>query len=77
MVLEADFLKLSCVVASMAIKDNGPPFATEMLAIFNGNDVSVESNHIFSPALVTNSNLPVCLKASMVLQVYSSRNGRT
>jgi hypothetical protein len=67
LVLKAEVLELSCLVAAMAIKDQeslltiGMPFV--LIEVLN----PLKSKGIISLAIIANSNLPGSRKASLVL----------
>jgi len=66
LVLKAEVLELSCVVAAMAIKDQESPLTIGMPCVLVEVLNPLESKSIVGPAIITNSNLPGSRKASLV-----------
>jgi hypothetical protein len=66
LVLKAEVLKLSCVVAAIAIKDQEPLLTIGMPCVLMEVLNPLESESIIRPAIITNSNLPGSRKASLV-----------
>jgi hypothetical protein len=66
LILKAEVLKLSCVVATMAIKDQESPLTIGMPCVLMEVLNPLESKSIISPAIITNSNLLGSRKASLI-----------
>jgi len=66
LVLKAEILVLSCVVAAMAIKDQEPLLTIRILGVSIEVLNPLESKSIVGPAIVTDSNLPGSRKASLI-----------
>jgi hypothetical protein len=67
LVLKAEVLELSCVVATMAIKDQESPLTIGMPYVLMEVLNPLESKSIISLAIITNSNLLGSRKASLIL----------
>lgn len=65
-VLKAEVLELSCMVATMAIKDPKPPLTIGILGVLMEVLSLLKSKGIIGPAIVANSNLPGSRKASLI-----------
>jgi hypothetical protein len=66
LVLKAEVLKLSCVVAAIAIKDQESLLTIGMPCVLMEVLNPLESKSVISPAIITNSNLLGSRKASLV-----------
>jgi len=66
LVLKAEVLELSCVMAAIAIKDQKPLLTIRVPSILMKVLDPFESKGVVSPAIVTNSNLPGSRKASLI-----------
>ena len=66
LVLKAEVLELSYMVATIAIEDQEPLLTIGMPCVLMEVLNPLESESIIRPAIITNSNLPGSRKASLV-----------
>lgn len=66
LVLKAEVLELSCMMTTMAIKDQESPLSIRKLSVLMEVLNPLESKSVVCLAIVTHSNLPGSRKASLV-----------